>query len=183
MEKIKLNELLTKDLRGKVVVFPTDTVYGIGALYDDLDSIKRIYEIKGRSFEKPLALLIPSNDISNFVSEINDSAKEYIDMWPGALTIIFKRSDKVDPSLVMGKDTIALRNPDSFVSLTILKHFGAMAVTSINRSGEKELNNIADIEKEFGEKIDYLVIDEEQFSSHPSKIIDASGSEIKVIRS
>lgn len=182
MEKLTSDELLTKDLKGKIVCFPTDTVYGVGALYNDLDGIHKIYDMKKRDASKPLAILTPNTNIENFVLNITQDALQYMKEWPGALTIIFKRSDVIDPSIVNGKDTVAFRMPDSDIALKILNHFGCMATTSVNISGEKEMNSINEIAEMFGDFIDYIVVDETTFSGKPSMIVDCSTNETKIIR-
>ena len=65
MELVSVEELLKKDIKGCVVCFPTDTVYGVGALVDDLDAIKKIYELKERDYSKPLAILTPNDKLDN----------------------------------------------------------------------------------------------------------------------
>lgn len=183
MEKITASELIKKDIRGKIVCFPTDTVYGVGALIDDIDQIKKIYQMKNRDASKPLAILTGTKDITKYVKNISSAAKELMDEnWPGALTLIFQKNDLIDDVITIGFKTIAFRMPSGKVSLKILNHFGLMAVTSVNVSGMKELNSIEDIEEHFGDWIDYLVTDPEVFSSKPSRIIDVSTDQIKIIR-
>lgn len=183
MEQITAKELLKCDLRGKIVCFPTDTVYGVGALYDDIAAIKKIYQMKHRSVTKPLAILTPTKDISQYVLKVSKVAQDLMDQyWPGPLTLIFQKSKNVSDEVTMGYSTIAIRMPNSPTALTILNKFGLMATTSVNVSGEKELNSIAEIASKFSDYLDYLVIDQEEFTSKPSKIIDVSGDEIKIIR-
>ena len=78
--------------------------------------------------------------------------------------------------------TIALRIPNSHVALNVLDHFGPMNVTSVNYSGEKELNNTDEIERKFSEHIDYLVMDTNELCAIPSTIIDCTGKTVKVLR-
>ena len=78
--------------------------------------------------------------------------------------------------------TIALRIPNSKIALSVLDYFGPMNVTSVNYSGEKELNSPEEIEKCFGEYIDYLVMDTNELCAIPSTIIDCTGETVKVLR-
>lgn len=183
MEKISLEALLTRDIRGKVICFPTDTVYGVGAMVDDEAAIARIFELKKRDANKPLAILCSSMSIESYVERITPEARRLMEeYWPGALTLIFKRSASISPLITKGVSTIAFRMPNCEVSLRLIDHFGLLATTSVNISGEVELNDIADIEAKFGHEIDYIVTDPATFSRKPSKIIDVSGDELKVIR-
>ncbi len=183
MELVTLHELLKKDIQGKVVCFPTDTVYGIGAKIEDIDAIKRIYEMKHRDYQKPLAILCPSLDIQSYVKEISPMAKKLMEQyWPGALTLIFKRSDQIPSIVTQGLDTIGLRMPNSNIALSLLNHFGFMATTSVNISGNPSLNDVTSIQKEFGNSIDYFVVDSCSFSKVSSTVLDVSSSIPKILR-
>jgi L-threonylcarbamoyladenylate synthase len=183
MEKLTAEELLTKDLRGKIVCFPTDTVYGVGALIDDKKAISKIYEMKKRDAHKPLAILTSTKSIEQYVKYVSLEAKKLMaEKWPGGLTLIFEKSEHIDPLITQGFNTIAFRMPNSKVALTILKHFGLMATTSVNISGEKPLTTLEEIEEKFADYLDYLVIDKEVATNTPSTVIDVTTDEIKIIR-
>ena len=187
MDVVTLEQLLklqvNKDIKGKVICFPTDTVYGVGASIEDNEAINKIYNLKHRDKSKPLAVLTGSKNIEKYVLEISNEAKDLIDKyWPGALTIIFKKSNIISNKVTCNLDTIGLRMPNSQIALSILNHFGLMATTSVNISGSTPLNDIEEIKKHFGNEIDYLVIDKEETSNVSSTIIDASSSNLKVLR-
>lgn len=184
MEKISLKELLTKDIQGKIICFPTDTVYGVACLVNDEETQKRIFMLKNREFNKPLAILCPSREIDLYVAEIKPYARQLIAAeWPGALTLIFTKSSLINDTLTKGFSTVAFRMPNSSIALAILNKFGLLATTSVNISGQKEINDVDEIYQKFKDTIDYLVIDKADLSAKPSKIIDATGSEPKIIRS
>jgi L-threonylcarbamoyladenylate synthase len=182
MIKITVEELikLTKeDIKGKVIVFPTDTVYGIGAMIDDQEGVNKIYNLKHRDKNKPLAnLAYSSEQIEEYVNITNPKIKELMKHWPGALTIIFNKKHIYNNEL----PTIAFRIPNSNVALTILKRFGVMSVTSMNLSGSEPLNNLYDIIKNFESEIDYLVTNEEKHSNISSTIIDVTKEPFVVLR-
>ena len=183
MEKVSLEELLSKDIKGRIICFPTDTVYGVGALINDSDGISKIYEMKKRDYTKPLAILTASKNIDKYVTNISPDANKLINEgWPGALTLIFKKSHLISDQVTSGLSTVAFRMPNSKIALKILEHFGPLATTSVNISGDNPINNLNDIENRFKHDIDYLVIDQEEILGVPSKIIDVSSENIKVIR-
>ena len=183
MDVITLQELLEKDIKGKVICFPTDTVYGVGALIEDREAINKIYNLKHRDKSKPLAVLTGTNNIDKYVLEINNKARQLMNTyWPGALTLIFKKSNIISDEVTSGFDTVGLRMPNSKIALSILNKFGLMATTSVNISGSNPLNNIEDIQKYFSNEIDYLVMDKEQTSNVSSTVVDVSSSNIKVLR-
>lgn len=180
---ISLEEFLKipkKDLLGKVFVFPTDTVYGIGAIFDDSAAINKIYDIKERTKGKPLAILISDfKQVENIVEVNNDLTQELINKyWPGPLTLIFKKKE----NFLYPYNTIGFRIPNSKVALKILNYLGPLATTSVNYSGEEPINDINEIEKIFKGKIDYIIIDQETFSKTSSTVLDVTSNEIKVLR-
>lgn len=185
MEKLTLTQFLNiskETLRGKVFVFPTDTVYGVGAMIDDKIAIDRIYQMKQRDQDKPLANLCSNvSQIKDFVEEISNQAFALMDKyWPGPLTLIFKKKQGI--YVENTKDTIAFRMPNSKISLAIIDHLSILSTTSVNLSGMKELNNLVEIEQEFQDKIDYLIMDEQILSSIPSTVVDVSRGDCIVIR-
>lgn len=177
--------LFNKDiLKNKIIAFPTDTVFGVGALIDDLDAIDKIYELKQRDYSKPLAILAATiDDIIPYIKEVNPEVikimKQY---WPGALTIIFKKQEFVSDKLTAGLDTIAFRIPNSKIALSILEKTGPLATTSVNISGLDPLNKYEDITKAFNDKIDFIINENEISSNVSSTIIDVSNDSIKIVR-
>lgn len=180
---VSVDELLKLDITGKVVVFPTDTVYGVGCKIDDIDAIHKIYELKERDYSKPLAILTPTSDISAFTVNVSSDAKGLMKKyWPGALTVIVKKNDRINDLVTAGLDTVGMRMPNSEIALKILNHFGLMATTSINISGKPPLNDIDEIIKEFSDKLDYIVTDKENTSNISSTVLDCTEKKVKVLR-
>lgn len=183
MELITTDELLKRDIRGCVVCFPTDTVYGVGALVDDLEAIKKIYELKERDYSKPLAILTPNKNLDNYIQNTSLKAKELMENhWPGALTIIFEKKDTIPNLVTSNLPTVGFRMPNSKVALKILNHFGIMATTSVNISGSMPLNDLDLIIKNFHDKIDYIVTDKETHSNVSSTVVSCVGEKIKILR-
>ena len=141
MIKIKVEELIkipASDILGKVIVFPTDTVYGIGALCNDLDGIKKIYELKHRDKSKPLACLAADvEDIMPVININNERTGEFIKYWPGAITLIFEKKDRsfIDESL----STIAFRIPNLFRRLFGEGALGAAFIPVFHEIENEEL--------------------------------------------
>lgn len=184
MEKVTVDELIKlkkEDLYGKIICFPTDTVYGVGALASDEGAIKKIYKMKNRSDNKPLPILCSKVSQVEEYAYISKKAKDLMEKyWPGALTIILNKKEGAFDNIA--EATLAFRMPNSSVSLKIIDHFALLATTSVNTSGEKELNSVSEIEEKFSSYIDYLVIDSATFSSVASTIVDATSDTLKVIR-
>lgn len=185
MEKVTLKELLCldkEDLKGKLICFPTDTVYGVAALAEDEEAVEKIYKMKNRDGRKPIALLCGNiKQVEEYVEKIDDEVlylmRKY---WPGALTIIMKK--RPGKAMYCTKDTVAFRMPNSKIALPILEKFSVMATTSVNLSGQVELNNVEDIANEFSDWIDYIVTDEAYLSNIPSTVLDATGASLNIVR-
>lgn len=122
----------------KIIAFPTDTVYGVGVLFGDLDALSRLKQAKHRPEEKPIPMMISSIAQIGQIAEVSERTKRLIDaLMPGGLTIVVKLKDPVSRQYTNGKDTIALRMPDSGPLLELIeKAGGPMMVTSANMSGE-----------------------------------------------
>ena len=177
MEKISvfdLEKISKTDLKGKVICFHTDTVYGIGALLGDEEGIEKIYRIKNRDEKKILPVLCGNLEQVNSIALMNEKALEISKYWPGALTMILKMKEC--------DDTVAVRIPNSNIAISVLNHFGPLRTTSVNYSGEKELNSVEKIVNVFGKEIDYIVTEEDDLSKIPSTIVDLTKEELKIIR-
>lgn len=180
-EILKMNPSV---FRNKVIAFPTDTVYGVGASIFDLEAIKRIYQMKHRSENKPLAILAAKvEDILPYVEIKNPRVIELMDeFWPGAMTIIFPKKAGINNIITAGLPSVGFRIPKSDIALKVLNHLGLLATTSINESGQENINDLEGIRTRFGDQIDYLIIDQCELSKVPSTVVDASTDEIKVLR-
>lgn len=170
---------LDVDLKQKIIIFPTDTVYGIGCLYDDIESIHRIYEIKHRDYSKPMVILCANYEQVNSLILNNQVIPEHIKKhWPGKLTIIFFKNEKVYDIISANKKTVGIRIPGNTISLNLLLKHGPMVVTSLNLSNEPPITKFSDATK-FSDLVDYIVWGED-LDSVPSTVYDLT--ENKVLR-
>ena len=145
---------------GGIVIFPTETVYGIGANAFIEDSVKKIYEIKNRPNEKPVSILVSNIDeISKYAIISNDIERKIINKFmPGPITIILKKKNGVFDYVSSGKDTIGVRIPDNNIILEILKKFNLPIVApSANISGMPSGIDANEILKDFNGKVDICI--------------------------
>ncbi len=169
---VSKQDLLKKDLKGKVVIFKTDTVYGIGALLNDADAVERIFEIKNRDKKNPLAVLVGhADDAYRLVHDPERIHPHVSEHWPGALTLVTKKSEAVSDAVTRGKKTVGIRMPDDTDALDILRCFGPMAVTSLNLSSEPPVLKYEDALK-FEKVVDY-VVEGDDLDSVASTVFDA----------
>lgn len=184
MKKNDFLKLNKEDLKGKIVCFSTDTVFGVGALMNDVVAVKKIYALKHRDFNKPLAILASKvEDILPYIDSFPKEVRELMDKyWPGALTIIFNKNKNTENKVNEEFKTVGFRIPASSIALDILEKFGPMATTSINLSGEAPLNDYKSIVDAFGDKIDYIIEDTEPSINVSSTVVDASTDNWKILR-
>ncbi len=169
---------------GGIAIFPTETVYGIGASVFSPAGIKRIYALKGREHRKPLALLVASLEaavplLETIPKEAWTLADRY---WPGPLTLVFKASP-LGRLVTGGLATIGVRIPDHPVALSILKTVGIpLATTSVNRSGNEPAISGRGAAKLFGSRVDCLIDAGPCRIRTASSVIDLSHYPFLVIR-
>ena len=134
--EIKKQAELLKE--GNTVIFPTETVYGLGANALDENAVKKIYEAKGRPSDNPLIVHISSKEeVYKLANDISDKAKVLMSkFWPGPLTMIFKKKDIVPQRTSGGLDTVAIRMPSHKIARELIKQAGIpIAAPSANISG------------------------------------------------
>ncbi len=169
---------------GKLVIFPTDTLFGLAADALDTQAVLNIYRLKRRSRSKGLPLMIPSmDDLKNVAVNVSPYAKKLMEMyWPGPLTIILEKSSEI-PHLVTGnKKTVAIRIPNHNKALQILsKYKKPLAVTSANISRVEGADDYDTVCKVFRDEVE-LIIPGRLKHHQPSTIIDCSGDIVRIIR-
>lgn len=122
---------------GGVIAYPTETIYGLGADATDEKAVRRIYEIKGRSFKSPLSVIIgEARDLYPLVREAGPVARKLMDaFWPGPVTIVFEASDKIPSMLTAGTGKIGIRLPGHLIARQIAVRSGRpLTATSANLS-------------------------------------------------
>ena len=173
---------------GGTVVFPTDTVYGLGTSFYSLEGIKKIYKIKRRETDKPLIALISDTKyldklIDAEYGDIQDIKKITEKYWPGELTIIFKANENVPKNAVSNGSTIGIRIPKNEISLKIIENSGGIVfTTSANISGEKSPVKTQDISYDILEKTDFILDGGTILNGVPSTVIKYSAGKISVLR-
>ena len=179
-----LNELVDILNNDGLIIFPTDTVYGIACNSFSDKAIKKLYLAKNRSFDKPIGVLTDSMSKINLVVEnISSVEKELIDKYfPGNLTIIFNKKKSVSDLLTSGNSTIGVRIPNNEIALSILKSYPyPLATTSVNLAGKKDGTRVSDFIFDFKDKVD-IIIDGGITKEVPSTIVRVENDKINIIR-
>lgn len=146
--------------QGKLVLFPTETVYGIGANALDEEAVKKIYEAKGRASDNPLIAHISNiNMLKELVTEVGEIEEKLIEVfWPGPLTVIFNKSEIVPNIITAGLETVAIRMPSNEIARKLIEYAEVpIAAPSANISGKPSGTLVEDILQELDGKVEYII--------------------------
>ena len=184
----KWTELADELKEGSLIIYPTDTVYGLASIVTNEQSINNIYLAKSRSFTSPLIALLSSVDKVEEVATISDENREVLEklahaFWPGALTVILKRKKHIPSIMVSGGDTIGVRIPNLDLAIKIIDLAGGiLATTSANISGEATPKSYDELSETIKSKVDILIDSGKCKLGEASTIIDLTSDIPKILR-
>ncbi len=169
--------------QGGLVAFPTDTVYGVGAMVFYEAAVEAIYTAKGRPEEKAIPVLLGDvEDLDKVALGLPDKARRLAErFWPGPLTLVVKKREQV-PAAVSPTDTVGLRVPDHAVARALLRVCGPLAVTSANLSGEPSPCSAAEVLEQLGGRIEMIIDGGRTPGGVPSTVVDCTRDEIVILR-
>lgn len=185
INKDELNNCVEIIKNGGIVVFPTETVYGIGTNAFCEKSVRKIYEIKNRPEEKPLSILLNNiNQIEKYANINNNIERKIIENFmPGPITIILERKKGLLDHVAPEKSTIGIRIPNNNIILEILKKLDLpMVAPSANISGEPSATELKDVLEVFKDKVDVCIDGGKCEISESSTIVQVIENKVQVIR-
>ena len=161
---------------GRCIVFPTDTVYGVGAAAFNREAVERLLAAKQRGRDMPPPVLIAeSSMLPALVDAIPDAARDLVDrFWPGALTIILNAQRSLPLDLGDTRGTVAIRVPDLDQARSLLRRTGPLAVSSANISGEPAATTVERAEEMLGDSVAIYLDGGPARGEEPSTIVDFS---------
>ncbi len=169
---------------GGLVAFPTDTVYGVGALAFDGKAVESIYLAKDRPIEKAIPILIADvDDLSRVASSPLPpmAVKLASRFWPGPVTLVVPKLPTL-PEAVSATDTVAARVPDHEVARALLRESGPLAVTSANISGGPSPATAEEVFQQLGGRITLIIDGGKTPGGVPSTLVDCTGEEARILR-
>lgn len=174
-----INEILEC---GGVLIFPTDTVFGIGGNPWDKQVVARVQTMKSRSSQHPFTLHLPTSDLIERFAYLNEQTRKILnDFFPGPFTFLLWATAQAPASAVKERK-VGIRIPDHpFFTRVMAQLARPLFGTSVNRSGEPPLNNIDQIIEQFGNRVE-LIVCESTVSGRPSAIIDLTLSTPRALR-
>ncbi|MBC2856007.1 threonylcarbamoyl-AMP synthase [Cetobacterium sp. 2A] len=188
VENIDFKKIKEEIFQGSLIIYPTDTVYGVGGNIDSLESIKKIYSAKERNFNSPLIALVSKKENVEKIAYIEEENREKVEklmeiFWPGGLTIILRKKDIIPEIMVSNGKTVGVRMPDYKISLQIIEAVGGiMPTTSANISGEKTPRSFDEVSKIFLDRVEIAVNCGMTPVGNESTIIDMSTNNPKILR-
>jgi tRNA threonylcarbamoyl adenosine modification protein (Sua5/YciO/YrdC/YwlC family) len=169
---------------GRLVVMPTDTVYGIGADAFDNSAVTALLAAKGRGRDMPVGVLVGSwHTIEGLVYTMPDGARDLIRaFWPGALSLVVAQAPSLQWDLGDARGTVMLRMPLHPVAIELLREIGPMAVSSANVSGRPPAVNVAEARDQLGDLVDVYLDAGPSEQQAASTIVDLTGDTPRLLR-
>jgi L-threonylcarbamoyladenylate synthase len=169
--------------KGGVIVYPTDTVYGLGCNPFNEEAVKRILKIKGER-TKPLPILASDSEkveeIAHFTEKTQRLMKKF---WPGPLTIVLPKKSRLPNIAILGLDSVAVRVPNHQAALELIGLSGGLLVgTSANKTGKKPPRTALEAADQIGEEVDIILDDGPTPIGASSTVIDLTGKQPKILR-
>jgi L-threonylcarbamoyladenylate synthase len=168
--------------KGNIIVYPTDTLYGLGADIFNVTAIRKVFKIKKRPFNNPLSVAV--SDISELenIADVDEHARQLVKQYmPGKLTLILNKKEIISDIVTGGLNKVAIRIPDNKIALEILTNFGPITATSANIHGLKTPYIINDINMQLKENVS-VYLDDGRLEGQPSTIVDLTDNQVRIIR-
>jgi L-threonylcarbamoyladenylate synthase len=168
-----------------VVAYPTDTLYGLGAAFNDLEAVERVFDIKGRPRNAALPLLVASHeDVEQVAVGLNPWAEILMEaFWPGPLTLVVPSAQATPDVVTGGSGTVAVRMPDHPVPQALVRGLGCpITGTSANPTGGSDPATAEDVRRALGDRVDCVIDGGPAPIGQPSTVIDLTGKRPRLIR-
>ena len=169
---------------GKVIVYPTDTLYGLGADATSPEAVDKIYELKSRVNSPVSVLLDSTTQLFEIATDLSDQAMELINSFmPGALTVICRSDYAFAPQLISQNGSIGFRVPGDSISRAIPGLFGKpITTTSVNPTGLAPASSLSEVKTYYLDQVDLMIDIGPMQTSRGSTVIDLTTSPFKILR-
>lgn len=183
MNKEILSKAIDALSKGELIVYPTDTIYGIGADIFNESAVKKVFEVKKRPENNPLPIAVAKIEDIERLAIVNENARILANHFlPGKLTLVLRKRPCVPYFVTGGSDNVAVRIPNNEIALQITSKFGPITATSANIHGKETPSNIKDIKKQFKRGDISVYIDYGVLEGKASTVVDVSSGDLIMLR-
>ena len=171
--------------RGNVIVFPTETLYGLGADALNSEAVEQVFQLKGRDPVNPIPVLVSDREmLHTVVADIPEAAQELISQfWPGPLTLILPARKNIPKALCNPSGGVGVRISSQAIATRLVSALGRpLTATSANPSGKEPARTVQEAKTYFGEQIEVFVEGGKLTAKTGSTVVDVMGDRIKIIR-
>jgi L-threonylcarbamoyladenylate synthase len=173
----ELTDAVAAIRRGDLVVYPTETVYGLGADALDPEAVERVFGAKGRSRDRPLSMGLPELSAAADYVRMTDRERAFCERFlPGPVTVLLERTDRVPDVLVAGRDRVGIRVPDHDTARELARRTGPITATSANRSGAGSARRIESIDPSIRERA--VVVDGGETPGAESTVVNVGAGTV-----
>jgi L-threonylcarbamoyladenylate synthase len=174
-----LDEAAAAIRSGGLVVYPTETVYGLGADALNPDAVEAVFDAKQRPRNKPLSFAFPGWEAALDYVEVDETERAFMrEFLPGPVTVVCEKTDDVPDALTAGSDRVGVRVPDHEVALALCERVAPVTATSANISGTPSVTDPADLDPEFLDRVDAVVDAGETPGGTGSTVVDVASGDI-----
>jgi len=164
------------------VVYPTDTIYGLGANIFSENAIKKVYSLKRRSLNKPLSVCVSGIEVIHKIAHLDKKGEQLVnEIFPGPFTVILRKKEHISSILTAGGEKIGIRIPNSRICHQLARKF-PITTTSANLSGGEAPESADDVVKELGDSVDLILDAGKSENKIPSTVIDLTLKPPKILR-
>jgi L-threonylcarbamoyladenylate synthase len=169
--------------RGGLIIYPTETVYGLGCNPLNIEAVKQILKLKGNR-RKPLSVLAASVSDAEKIATISQKGKRLAaKFWPGPLTLVVTKKPSLPDIVTFGLDSVGLRIPNNDVALRLIGLSGGLLIgSSANRSGEEPPRTVEEVVDELKEKVDVILDGGAAAQGRPSTVVELTSAKLRVLR-
>lgn len=172
MTSVDLGSAIAAIHRGEVIIYPTETVYGLGANALDSVAVEQVFDLKRRDRSEPISVSVGSIDAVESVANPTPQTMEFIRSFlPGPVTVVCERTDRLPDILTAGQERVGIRIPDHEIALALLDQTPPLTATSANRSGEPSAREVDDIAESLRTEVG-AILDSGRTAGHPSTVVD-----------
>lgn len=168
--------------QGGLVVYPTDTLYGLGARVDRPEAVRRVFAAKRRPWDQPLSVAVADPAMIEHVAEVTPLARSLFRFLPGPLTLVLQKRPAIPDLVTGGAPTVGVRVPDHPVCLDLLRRAGPLTATSANVHGQADPRTIDDARRSLGDRVNYYLASSSPPSGVASTLVDARGRRPRILR-